>query len=189
MQGLHQSGVTHRDLKSSNILIDADRYYRSLKQEEFDPIHGDSFICKVADYESSIGIVGTGFWRAPEILLGLQNCALKPELFTQKSDVYSYAMTCYEILTGRMPFEGCRFSYYYNVLRGERPKLKKTIKPWLKEMLTSCWHQDPSARPTFVEILNILVVNVNGVRTLPGYSESDTSMWEYKKNVPWIFWK
>jgi hypothetical protein len=55
----------------------------------------------VADYECSIGVVDSRYWRVPEILEVVKNRTLHttPDVFTTKSDVYSYAMTCYEILT------------------------------------------------------------------------------------------
>ena len=62
---------------------------------EFVPA-GDNFHCAVADYECSLGVVGTGFWRAPEILRALQidNRNLNRKLFSYKADIYSFGMTC-----------------------------------------------------------------------------------------------
>jgi serine/threonine protein kinase len=71
-----------------------------------DPRHdGTDFSCVVADYGCSVGVLGTGFWRAPEILVAVLDQTLRPATFTQQADVYSFAMTSYEILTGWMPFE------------------------------------------------------------------------------------
>lgn len=85
MRDLHKAGILHRDLKASNVLI---RPFES----RFDPIYG-YFFCKVSDYECSVGVVGTGFWRAPEILSCLLNAySDRSSLCTQQSDVYSYGM-------------------------------------------------------------------------------------------------
>lgn len=80
------------------------------------------------DYECSTGVVGTGFWRAPEILQQLKDGVPKSKIvFTKKSDVYSYGMTCFETVTGCIPFENyirVRFTEGCDlVLNGERPKL------------------------------------------------------------------
>lgn len=49
---------------------------------------------------------GTGLWRVPEILQQLKDKVPTSELvFTNKCDVYSYGMTCYEVVGGRIPFE------------------------------------------------------------------------------------
>jgi serine/threonine protein kinase len=148
MLALHNDNIIHRDLNASSVQI------RPL-DKDFDTIHG-RFDCKVTGFESSVGVVGTGFWRAPEILLGVKNQDIKPDLFSKKSDVYSYAMTCSEILTGSIPFEDHRQSDYDAVLQDERPKLPTNIKPWMEALLKRCWHREPSERPTFKEIVEIL---------------------------------
>lgn len=111
----------------------------------------DDFACVIADFESSIGIVGTGFWRAPEILKAVNNRSVEPLMFTQQTDVYSYGMTCYEIITGRLPFEDRRRSDYG--IGDERPELPSDIEPPLRELLHGCWHSHPSERPTFEQIV------------------------------------
>jgi serine/threonine protein kinase len=96
----------------------------------------------LADYECSIGVVGTQFWRAPEILLGAKNKDNLPSSFIVKSVVYSYAMTCYDVLTGKFPFEDLgkdlQFTDYDHVLKVERPVLPsgtKTLDPVLVEYM------------------------------------------------------
>ncbi|KAG0599191.1 hypothetical protein M758_12G134800 [Ceratodon purpureus] len=149
---LHNDNIIHRDLNASSVQIRP-------HDKDFDTIHG-RFDCKVTGFESSVGVVGTGFWRAPEILLGVKDRDIKPDLFSKKSDVYSYAMTCYEILTGGVPFEDHDQSDYDVVLLDERPKLPRNTKPWMEELLRRCWHREPSERPTFREIVDILKDNL-----------------------------
>jgi serine/threonine protein kinase len=68
------------------------------------------------------------------------------------ADVYSYGMTCYEVLTGGKPFEGHPQSDYSWVLGGNRPKLPNYSDPSTQALLAQCWHDDPSQRPTFESI-------------------------------------
>jgi serine/threonine protein kinase len=115
------------------------------------------FLYSIINYECSLGVVGTGYWRALEILEAVKNRTLHttPNVFTPKSDVYSYAMTCYEILIGFTPFEDVddmgRTSID-DVLQGRRPKLPSHLKPWKRDFFDMCWHVEPSKRPTFEEI-------------------------------------
>ncbi|KAG0620832.1 hypothetical protein M758_4G247900 [Ceratodon purpureus] len=153
MKALHQDNITHKDLKASNVLI----LKHNLPKNSNDGLLDESFSCVVADFETSVGVLGTRFWRAPEVLLCVKNKDVKPDLHTCASDVYSYAMTSYEILTGRIPFGDIDESDYdHVVLQCKRPELPRYIAPWIRKLLQRCWHQDPSKRPTFEEILEVL---------------------------------
>jgi len=156
MRGLHEIGIIHRDLKAANILI----WSNGDCLDELDPISlgPHEFWPVVADYECSVGIIGTRFWRAPEILLGFKNRTIRhnPEVFSKQSDVYSFGMTCYEILSGGIPFEELRANDYDSVIGGNRPKLPNQTPPWMMDLVNRCWHKDPLVRPSFEEIVKIL---------------------------------
>jgi len=141
MRYLHSVDILHRDLNASNILCST-------------RARGRIGIC-VADYESSIGVVGTAFWRAPEILKQLKE--RKPEIhFTGEADVYGFAITCYEIWTGHIPFEEYKSNDYDHVLNGARPALPAHVPSWVKDLIQRCWHQNPSERPSFSAIIEEL---------------------------------
>jgi serine/threonine protein kinase len=149
MASLHKLGILHRDLKAANVLVAREGF------GEYSRNGGPRVI--VADFESSVGTVGTGFWRAPEVLLALKNCSLTPETFTQQTDVYSYAMTCYEVMTGCEPFEGRSWNDYDAVLDGERPALPADdTSSMLLDLVRQCWHEDPCQRPLFPAIVQTL---------------------------------
>ncbi|KAG0556112.1 hypothetical protein KC19_11G027100 [Ceratodon purpureus] len=164
MRELHKNNILHRDLKPGNVLIWPHKWTRSPRIDEdlehsFDSSKDDNFQPVVTDFECSCGVLGTGIWRAPEILVGLgkQQVSGVPtkesdvsSLFTKKSDVYSYAMTCYEILTGKTPF---RKIDYDAILQGTRPTLPRGLEPLIGKLLQRCWHHEPSMRPSFDQIV------------------------------------
>jgi serine/threonine protein kinase len=147
MSWLHGLGIVHRDLKAPNVLMS---------------ICVDGRMqCFVADYECSIGVVGTGFFRAPEILQAFEDKSVsrRPELFTKQSDAYSYTMTCYEMLLGRLSFNDHSVNDYASVISGERPEIPGFVDAWMDNLLRECWQLDPSARPSFEDVVNTIVDN------------------------------
>lgn len=89
----HEHGVLHRDLKPTNILVDA-------KNE---PHIGDFGTAKglqsKARTSSSDVVMGTPGYISPEQVYGSKEV-------DRRADVYSLGVMLYEILTGHRPFEG-----------------------------------------------------------------------------------
>ena len=143
LYNMHKAGVLHRDIKASNVLLS-------------DPLSIEyTNSPNMIDFECSLGIIGTGFWRAPEILEQLQKKDCTSELLlTEKADIYSFGMLCYEMITGRTPFEGHPGNDYSIVLRGRRPELPHDLNEDLKQLVLDCWQHDPELRPTASQILD-----------------------------------
>jgi serine/threonine protein kinase len=153
-------GIIHRDLKASNIFVSPDKYkkggrtiFQSRRVELKEDWAYDEFLVFVGDYETSDGVVGTGFWRPPEVLKAVKE-GIRPT-FTAEADVYGFGMVCYELLTGHIPFqcEDVRRTDYDAVLSGRRPKLPDYLSPGMTQLLLKCWHHDPFQRPTWDEIM------------------------------------
>ena len=80
--------------------------YSCFRKEDNRGTELKQYKCLVADYEISVGVKGTGFWRAPEILRAVRSSDVTLDIFSEKSDVCSYyAMTCCEVLTTSIPFD------------------------------------------------------------------------------------
>jgi serine/threonine protein kinase len=100
-----------------------------------------------------VGVTGTGFWRAPEVLEQVKRRVPSQELvFTEKADVYSFGMMCCKVVTGCIPFEGHPPNGYDVVLSGGRPRLPHDLNPRLKEIIVDCWQHDPQLRPTSFQL-------------------------------------
>ncbi|CAK7355629.1 unnamed protein product [Dovyalis caffra] len=153
MNYLHQNNIIHRDLKTANLLMD---------ENEVRAVPGLAYTCvvvKVADFgvarvQTQSGVMtaetGTYRWMAPEVI------EHKP--YDHKADVFSFGIVMWELLTGELPY-----SYLTPlqaavgvVQKGLRPTIPKHTHPKLAELLERCWQQDPTQRPDFSQIIDIL---------------------------------
>ncbi|CAK9269023.1 unnamed protein product [Sphagnum jensenii] len=90
---------------------------------------------------------------APEVCYQPEKDSTKLKYYPLKSDVYSYAITCYEILSGRRPFEGLRLTEVLEkVTAGLRPSLPNSLPTSLSSLIECCWDADVRRRPSFSRI-------------------------------------
>ena len=94
---IHQAGIVHRDLKTSNVMISEDDNGQPLARLlDF----GTARIFSDSDGSlTELGlIVGTPKYLSPEQALGGE--------VDERSDIYSLGCIAFELLTGRVPYEG-----------------------------------------------------------------------------------
>lgn len=151
MHYLHEGAVVpiiHRDLKSSNILL--------LETIENDDIGRKTL--KITDFglarewhkTTKMSAAGTYSWMAPEVI--------KSSLFSKGSDVWSYGVLLWELLTGEVPYrgiDGLAVAYGVAVNKLTLPIPSTCPEPFAK-LMEECWDQDPHVRPSFSCILEQL---------------------------------
>lgn len=156
---LHANGVVHRDIKGANILTTKDG---TVKLADFGVATrnagengGDA---SVARYDASRRmsmledqdavrdqVAGTPYWMAPEVI---EMLGASPP-----SDVWSVACTVVELLTGSPPYFDLQpMPALFAIVRDTRPPIPAGVSPELKNFLTRCFHKDPEARPSAVEL-------------------------------------
>jgi serine/threonine protein kinase len=81
--------------------------------------------------------------------------------YNELSDIYSFSIIAYQILTGVAPFGGMTQDLFMSrvVICGERPSLDKDdygrrvdAPPEIAQLLTQCWSADMNARPNAAEV-------------------------------------
>ncbi|XP_031257757.1 serine/threonine-protein kinase BCK1/SLK1/SSP31-like isoform X2 [Pistacia vera] len=134
--------IIHRDLKSSNLLVDK---HWTVKVGDF----GLSRL-KHETYLTTKTGKGTPQWMAPEVL--------RNEPSDEKSDVYSFGVILWELATEKIPWDNLNSMQVIGAVgfMNQRLEIPKDVDPQWASIIESCWHSDPQRRPSFQELLDRL---------------------------------
>ncbi|MDO8806750.1 MAG: serine/threonine-protein kinase [Elusimicrobiota bacterium] len=128
----HEKKVIHRDLKPGNIVAGPKGFVKVMDfgiARHFDPDASDI---------QEVEVVGTPPYMAPEQHAGVT---------TPLSDIYSFGVLAYTLLTGSLPFAGPTSLYYSQKMEGDYPRLPASLPSRLRELIDSCLMFDPGKRP------------------------------------------
>jgi len=141
MSYLEIKNFVHRDLRAANILVGENN---EVKVADF----GLARILEDDDvYEANENAKFPIKWTAPEAALERK--------FSIKSDVWSFGVLMYEIITyGKVPYPGMSGSEVLQMVEKGRRMSKPTngpvpVEEAYFEMMLKCWNRVPEQRPTF----------------------------------------
>ena len=137
MAFLHENKILHLDLKPDNILMNS--------------LYDDSnCVCKITDFGTSRLVrsgqsdkgLGTTIYAAPEA---------HRDVYTFKSDVFSFAVTAWEVFYQTEPYKEARslFEIKDMVIAGQRLALAEPVPKLLSDLIADCWKQEGADRPGF----------------------------------------
>ena len=183
MQYLEKSKIMHGDLAARNILMSENVLGRQCP------------VAKVADfglakkfyeaiYQKTSRVMVPWKWMAPEFLTD--------DIFTLKSDVWSYAVLFWEILSfGKIPYGQQQYEEVLEKLKNgyrlQYPKDTENIISWLPDKVYSsiaqiCFVEDPDERANFDKVVELLEGHLNEEEKLEYLSMIDTYESEYACN-------
>nr|WP_159624322.1 MULTISPECIES: serine/threonine-protein kinase [Actinomyces] len=134
LQVVHDSGVVHRDVKPSNILINREG------------------LAKLTDFGISTGphqrpmtatgmVMGTAQYLAPEQAMGN---AAQPS-----GDLYALGIIAYEALVGRRPFTGStQVDIAFAHVNEPVPQMPKSVPPEVRQVVMELLAKKPADRPS-----------------------------------------
>jgi len=143
--------IIHRDIKPENVGVSSDGVLKLF----------DFGLCRVVRKRTSAdeayamtGNTGSIRYMAPEVVLK------KP--YTEAVDVFSFAVVVWTLSRNKHPYRGYSANDHMArvVQRGERPKLEASWPKEFRDLLTQCWHQDSTKRPSFDQVRRTLAAMI-----------------------------
>jgi serine/threonine protein kinase len=135
LEAAHNKGVVHRDIKSENIMVSITN---QIKVMDFGlaKLKGSLKLTKTSS------TVGTLAYMAPEQIEGKPTDA--------RSDIFSFGVVLYEMLTGKLPFNGeYESALMYSILNDDPEPLenyRRDISAELVHVLNRSLEKDPEER-------------------------------------------
>lgn len=132
--------VIHRDLKSRNVVITADKVLKIC----------DFGASRLLSHTTHMSLVGTFPWMAPEVIQSLP--------VSETCDTYSFGVVLWEMLTREIPFkglEGLQVAWLV-VEKNERLTIPSSCPSSFAELMRKCWKTEQKERPVFKQILSTL---------------------------------
>src|SRR6266404_190549 len=145
----HAAGITHRDIKPENIMVRPDGVVKVLDfglaklTESPDASAKDPNAITKRVVETDPGVVmGTVSYMSPEQARGVRVDA--------RTDIFSFGVVIYEMIAGRVPFEGASFGDVISGILGKRPmslaRFAPDVPPELERIVSKALAKDRDER-------------------------------------------
>jgi Tol biopolymer transport system component len=154
LDAAHQKGIVHRDLKPANIKIKPDGMVKVLDfglAKTVEAASGDPQSSPTLTISSTRAgmIMGTAAYMSPEQARGKD--------VDKRADIWAFGVVLYEMLTGRMLFQGADLTETLASVMKDEPDLS-AVPAKVRRLLERCLEKDPRKRLRDIGDMGLLLL-------------------------------
>jgi serine/threonine protein kinase/Tol biopolymer transport system component len=162
LSAAHERGIVHRDLKPENLFVTKDGRVKILdfglaKLRPPRQVSPGSDVATAKQHTSPGTVMGTVGYMSPEQVRGQD--------LDSRSDIFSFGIVLYEMLSGQRPFAGeSQVEVMNAILKEDPPELANAkISPALDRIVLRCLEKKPERRFQTASDLGFALESISGV--------------------------